>query len=516
MHMGGSKFMKWLSQFTRLATVFSPVFIFLCFYLAQKQVLITPHIIDELGVAALIYWWALISIIQFLAPPKLKSDIRLRLITYHLLAGSFLVFFSGVASPLALLWLVLVYVSYLNFGVLGYIYSLASLGITIVLDIYIWGNWSGSYALPGLMTFICVAATALLMLNVLDAQKTTRKELAESRIAESLQRDSMLTIVNNLTDAVISTDMDGIIKVYNAASLSLLDTNVTLKGMQIDKVLQLFDSDNKPFNITKAMQEAKTVTKREDLCFVISDDDKMLLEVTYAPIRSGFSRSKKAETHDGYVIIARDITKQKSLEEERDEFISVVSHELRTPIAIAEGTISNAEVMMGHPDVTDTMLKDSLKTAHDQIVFLAGMVNDLSTLSRAERGVADNTEEIDVRELAHAMHTKYAADAKARKLHLNLDLSVKLDNVSASRLYLEELLQNLITNALKYTKKGSVTIGMHQIKDEINFYIKDTGIGVSKSDQTKLFNKFFRSEDYRTRETSGTGLGLYIAAKLAH
>jgi signal transduction histidine kinase len=157
-----------------------------------------------------------------------------------------------------------------------------------------------------------------------------------------------------------------------------------------------------------------------------------------------------------------------------------------------------------------------MKTAHDQILFLSHMVNDLSTLSRAERGVADNAEDIDVRELAHKLHGKYINDAKIKKLHLNLDLSPDLGTIHASRLYIEELLQNLLTNAIKYTKKGSVTINFEQKKNRIIFSIQDTGIGISKSDQTRIFNKFYRSEDYRTRETNGTGLGLYIAAKLAH
>ena len=173
-------------------------------------------------------------------------------------------------------------------------------------------------------------------------------------------------------------------------------------------------------------------------------------------------------------------------------------------------------MMINHPDVTKSMLTDSIKMAYNQITFLAGMVNDLSALSRAERGVADNSEKIDVKELAHNLLKKYSEDAKTKKLHLNLDLSPKLEAVMTSRLYLEELLQDFITNAIKYTKKGSVTIDFKQKKNNIIFSIKDTGIGVSNSDKQKIFDKFYRSEDYRTRESSGTGLGLYIAEKLSH
>ena len=143
------------------------------------------------------------------------------------------------------------------------------------------------------------------------------------------------------------------------------------------------------------------------------------------------------------------------------------------------------------------------------------MVNDLSTLSRAERGVADATEEIDVAVMVHDLYNEYGPQAEAKGLHFNLDASPQLGTVVASRLYLKELLQNFITNAIKYTKKGEVTLIVKKVGDSLEFAVKDTGIGISKSDQAHVFDKFWRSEDYRTRETGGTGLGLYVTAKLA-
>jgi signal transduction histidine kinase len=173
--------------------------------------------------------------------------------------------------------------------------------------------------------------------------------------------------------------------------------------------------------------------------------------------------------------------------------------------------------MMKQPKQPDQkVLSDVVSTAHDQVLYLAKMVNDLSTLSRAERGVADAPEEIDVKELLHGLHQKYEKEAEERKLHLNLDLGHKLGKVNVSRLYLEELLQNFITNAIKYTHEGSVTIIAKRSKDTVTLAVQDTGIGMSRTDQNKVFNKFYRSEDYRIRETNGTGLGLYVSTKLAH
>ncbi len=85
----------------------------------------------------------------------------------------------------------------------------------------------------------------------------------------------------------------------------------------------------------------------------------------------------------------------------------------------------------------------------------------------------------------------------------------------SGRLYVREILQNFITNAIKYTDKGSVTIAVEQANKGVRFKITDTGIGIGKSDREKIFDKFFRSEDYRTRKTNGTGLGLYVTMKLA-
>ena len=201
------------------------------------------------------------------------------------------------------------------------------------------------------------------------------------------------------------------------------------------------------------------------------------------------------------------------MEEERDEFISVISHELRTPITIAEASLSNVQLMM-HRGMTDK-LDDSLAEAHKQIMFLARIVNDLSTLSRAERGIADESELINVTELAEKLRHEYEPQATEKKLAFNLDVRAGVGNVNVSRLYLEELLQNFITNAIKYTQKGSVTLIMKRSGGKVYFGVKDTGIGIGRSDQKKIFDRFFRAEDYRTRETSGTGLGLYVAAKLA-
>lgn len=327
--------------------------------------------------------------------------------------------------------------------------------------------------------------------------------------------EEILTIVNNLADAVFSVDKAGVIYLYNAAGLNLLDTNTDIDGKFINDVFKIEDEEGKAVDLFKEVSSARSVTVNDSFRMRFGEDT-IRLEFTYAPIRSSYSASRTSGSQEGYVIIVRDVTRLKSLEEERDEFISVVSHELRTPVTVTEGTISNAQLMLER-NITDTSaLKKSLDEAYNQVTYLAKMVNDLSTLSRAERGVAADPELIDVKSFAHDIYNEYLPEAEKAGLHLNLALGTKLGYVSVSRLYLHELLQNFITNAIKYTKQGDITLRVHtEPGDLVLFEVIDTGIGISKTDQIKIFNKFYRSEDYRTRETNGTGLGLYVTKKLA-
>lgn len=333
------------------------------------------------------------------------------------------------------------------------------------------------------------------------SKKTPRKNLREHQ--------RLITLINNITDAILSTDEHGIINTYNSAALNLIDTNSGINGEHISQVLELKTIDKKPIDIFKELTKSSTIRQRDDIIMMIDDDDYVRLEVTLAPVQGG-----DKITPDGYVLILRDVTKTKSLEEERDEFISIVSHELRTPIAIAEGSLSNAKLLVER-NIT-SKIPEAIDDSHKQILFLARMVNDLSTLSRAERGIADETEIIDVAELAAQINSEYSPQAAEKNLAFNLDIGGRLGSVQASRLYLEEILQNFITNAIRYTQEGSVTLSIKKNRSgEIIFKIIDTGIGISKADLNKIFDKFYRAEDYRTRETKGTGLGLYVSAKLA-
>lgn len=471
-----------------------------------------PYVV--MGIAAL---WILISVYYFFRDVTSKVDEIFRLVVFHVFALAMFILAMGFDQPFASFYVLLFLASNLYFGRTGLLLSVSSLVVGGFIDILLHYRIHPEVLYQTGFSVLAILFLGFAIIGVVGAQETKRQILLHSRERERLQYDRMLTIMNNLTDAAFSTNDHGKILMYNAAALDLLDTNDNLRGRFVTDLFNLADPQKEKVNLIDILKESTRATRRDDLSHSYADGEAVRLEINFAPLRSSYSLSKKGEEQGGYIIIMRDITKQKSLEEERDEFISVVSHELRTPITIVEGSLSNLDVLMKQPKLPDTkMLASTVSTAHDQVLYLAKMVNDLSTLSRAERGVADTPEEIDVTELLQRLHHQYEKEAETRKLHLNLDLGTKLGKVNVSRLYLEELLQNFITNALKYTKDGSVTIVGKRSKDMVCFMVKDTGIGISRSDQNKVFNKFYRSEDYRIRETNGTGLGLYVSTKLAH
>ena len=516
MYKGGSNYTQSLAKLIRYSGLLIPFIMIVYGLMIKLEYVPSLRTFNDVGFLFIAFWWTYLSVTQFLFPSKTKRESILRLVSYHLIAAAYLIFITGVGTPLIIFWIILMIATNTYFSKNGVNLSILWLVLTVLIDVIFWHNNDSSIIVFDLLSLIAIILTGLILIETTKTRASVKKKLSDSREKENYQKDRIVTIINNVADGIISTDKDGDIKIYNAACLNLLDTNNSLSGKNITEVLKLTDQDKNPVDIFELLKASKNTVVRDDIDFNFSDEDKIRLEITYSPIRSSYSRSKHAQAHDGYILILRDITKMKSLEEERDEFISVVSHELRTPITIAEGTISNVQVMLQHPDVTQKMIKDGVNLAHDQTIYLAKMVNDLSTLSRAERGVADDSEEIDVREMVHKMHEEYHKEATDKDLHLNLDIGATLGNVQASRLYLEELLQNFITNAIKYTKKGSVTVTVKQKLGIIKFSVKDTGIGISRSDQAKIFQKFYRSEDYRTRESSGTGLGLYVASKLAH
>jgi len=450
----------------------------------------------------------LLILSMFLKPFKL-----LALLWLHFSMSVMLIFYSQIYSPFTAAWSILILISSIYYSWKGFIFS----SIWLAMTAYTFIMMFPGEALPLLnYIFLCILVIALtvfttyLFVTVIKGSQHKNVELLNAQRSEQLQVNRLNTLLNSINDAVLTLNRYGRITSQNASAQAFFDTNESLVGREIDTLLNLLDSDNKPVKVRVLIDNIKSSSIRDDMS-INNGDETRHLSVQMSRIRGTFDDAEEY----GVVLILRDITKQKSLEEEKDEFISVTSHELRTPVAIAEGSLSNF-LLLQERHADESKLRETANEAHQQIVYLANMINDLSTLSRAERGIGDVIEAIDLNALLNDIFNRYTPQAEAKSLKLNLDIVGTLPEIETSRLYLEEILQNFVTNSIKYTKTGSVTIGGKiEGADKVKFFVSDTGIGISKTDMQHVFQKFWRSEDYRTRETSGTGLGLYVVAKLA-
>ncbi len=447
---------------------------------------------------------SLLSIWNYLSHDYSKTAVGIRLTLMAIAMLAFFLAVTGFASPIVMAWIAIAVMSNVFFSRIGFFVAIFAFLVTTWSSI---NFYSLNDQVTVVMTALYIVGLSLFVYFIRQATYRNHLELEHAKQRHAIDHSQLTTVLNSMRIAIATTNVSGEIKLYNAAFLSLLDTNTDVSKKSFDTILPLLDSEGNIVTLT-SIAEKSYLTRRDDLVLKYSDDDEIRIGLTINPVRSTHNKLS------GYICIIEDITKEKNLEEERDEFISVISHELRTPIAIVEGSISNAQFLLNRK-YDQQKLSATFEDAHKQIVFLASMVNDLGTLSRAERGVGDELENIDVDELARGLFSKYSPQASNKGLTFNLDVNGRVGSVITSRLYLEEILQNFITNAIKYTPKGDICLCIKRVKTGVQFSVRDSGIGISKSDQKRIFDKFYRSEDYRTRETSGTGLGLYVVSKLA-
>lgn len=430
----------------------------------------------------------------------------------HIFVLSLVFLSGGLASPYYPLFFLLIIAVIASYGIAGFAFSLsAQVFITLILIRV------QLTALPSTPDFQFIIKLVFLIVFSLVAEQSVRSRdeeyLLASRFTHRIEneRQRLLSLINSLSNAVIAVDSTGKVYLYNAAALEILNTNGDITGSRIGDLLPLHTGKGAKVNLIHLVTDKDRPVNRQDLFYEATDGSKMLLDLTVSPVHVfGYGRGDWG----GYMAVFKDITKQKSLDQERDEFISVTSHELRTPLAIAEANLSTA-ILPGFAKIEPKALK-LLNQAHQDIVFLSALIQDLTTLSRAERGdLKVGYTIVKTNEFAEQLVGDYRSQIEAKGLKLRLEVDDDLGNIVTSAPELREILQNFITNSIKYTEHGTITLKIVKEPSGTKFTVQDTGIGISATDKTKIFTKFYRSEDYRTRQTGGTGLGLYITRKLA-
>ncbi|MGE5618620.1 MAG: ATP-binding protein [Sphingomonadaceae bacterium] len=236
------------------------------------------------------------------------------------------------------------------------------------------------------------------------------------------------------------------------------------------------------------------------------DGRKVPVLVNSAPFRDLEGRVS------GAVVVFQDITKVKEAEQLKDEFVSLVSHELRTPLTSIKGA---ARTLLRHYSTLDEKTRMELvQDVDEEADRLYRLVENLLDFSRAEAGALRlTTEPVQVGKLAARVVAE--VEARAPSHRFRLDFPASLPPAEADPLRVEQVLRNLLDNAVKYSPQGGeISLSGRVAEEMVMVVVEDHGIGISSQDQARVFDRFQRASDARVGQTGGVGLGLAICRRL--
>ena len=331
--------------------------------------------------------------------------------------------------------------------------------------------------------------------QVAAALDKTARRLEESFARVQTGQRELETLLNSMQDAVIAVGADGRVQWANRGMDRLLPHAPRLNAPLVDNVR---DPDFLAA-IQRAAREQVVTSARSNTITT-----GRTFDVTAAPMPGG-----------GAVAVLRDLTETERMEKTRRDFIANVSHELRTPLTSIQGY---TETLLDHPG-ENGHVQDFLEIIRKNAARMSRLTEDLLTLARVESGEQRfDTEEVSSEELLEDALESFRELARSYEVDLQKE-NVAGENVKADREAIHQVFSNLIENALKYAAVGKrVVLGARDAAAGVEFYVRDFGPGISSEHLPRLFERFYRVDKARSRESGGTGLGLAIAKHivLAH
>ena len=307
------------------------------------------------------------------------------------------------------------------------------------------------------------------------------------------ERNKLDTLFQHMADGMVAFDSDGMLLQFNAAAEEMLDR-------KLDESLRYTDV----FPEVQVRQEDVALDGRSiEIDYAAGP---RFLKIYFAPIRLGAEGK-------GLMAVLHDVTEQRKLDDSRREFVANVSHELRTPLTNVRGY---AETLMSADDIDRDIQMRFLGVISSEADRMTRIVKDLLTLTRLDYNRMEmHMQRMDLRELGQKAAAAMEGQAKNQGLTLTCDLPAEMPAVTGDPERIQQVIINIITNAIKYNKpQGSIAITGGVEAGQVFLRVEDTGIGVPKADLERLFERFYRVDKARSRESGGTGLGLAIAKQI--
>jgi two-component system phosphate regulon sensor histidine kinase PhoR len=323
---------------------------------------------------------------------------------------------------------------------------------------------------------------------------------AQERIDELTNNSSQLgAILAGLTEGVVAVEPDGQVMHVNEAATVML-------ALGVDH-LRHHKFDDLP--ISKEIKQA-VATCIEEQTNVVSTVLVGSQTLASTCVLMGSASDKAA----GAILVLEDITEKVRLEEVRSDFVANASHELKTPISAIRGLV---ETIIDDPEMPADIAASFTERIRRQTMRLDNVVQDLLQLSRYDSSAREKSvTRIDLTNLLRQVYEAKAYDASDAGIKLNLDLQVDSLEVEGEPEGLNQLVTNLVDNALKYTgEDGLVQLRLLKHGSMAHIEVEDNGIGIAIDERQRIFERFYRVDRARSRELGGTGLGLAIVKHIA-
>jgi len=336
-------------------------------------------------------------------------------------------------------------------------------------------------------------------------EKSLRYTTALQDIADSKSR--LRVMVNRLTDGVMVTDASRRVVLANPAFLHLVGYDgEEAVGLHVEEILRdekLLDTIDQALTMP-----ANTFAElTSEVTFTAAEGEK-ICSTRCAPFRG------RTNENLGTTTVLRDITALKRMDQMKSDFVSLVSHEIRSPM---NSLLMQLKIILDGlaGEVTDKQ-REILERASAKILNLNNLVSELLDLARIESGlIAHEKEEMDMAALLRDQLTFHGPYAEEKGIRINLNCPEQLPLIHANRQNMDEVFANLITNAIKYSPDGAqISVSAAVEGANLRLQVADTGFGIGPEDLEKIFTRFFRVKDARTREIHGTGLGLSIVKSI--
>jgi two-component system sensor histidine kinase VicK len=315
------------------------------------------------------------------------------------------------------------------------------------------------------------------------------------------ERDKFGTLFQHMTDGMAAFTRDGALLHINPAAIRLL-------GLKEEDGTADFRS---LLGEVASLDELSGLST-PDYVEKSAERGGSHFRVFFAPF-GGSGLDAESDDQGGVMAVIHDITEQTRLDNVRREFVSNVSHELRTPLT---NVLSYAETLQDGEDLPPETVRSFAGVIVGEANRMTRIVHDLLTLSKFDYGKMDwRISRVDFTALLTGVRQAMLIDAGRRGLDLRLELDKKLPYIYGDRERLEQVVFNILSNALSYTPEGgSVCLSGRHEKGQIVIRVTDTGVGIPRQELDRLFERFYRVDRARSRSLGGTGLGLSIAREI--